>query len=129
METTKEHFVKCLNEEGFLTVRIRNKEEDKQWIGCLEFVTNKGLVLLVDAIDFDYNAFPKKGLDFHKKKIMEIKDLTIKRNKLNSQISTLKRAELKMECISCGKLFAENGYLECDECLEKNALKKATFGG
>ena len=60
---------------------------------------------------------------------IEISILRRKRNEISRKIAALKRANLKMGCISCGKLFTENGYLECDECLEKNALKKATFGG
>ena len=52
-----------------------------------------------------------------------LKELTAQRNKLNRQISALKK--YKMICMSCGNFYPENGYLECDICLKKNAIEKA----
>ena len=58
-----------------------------------------------------------------KKKIQKKKAVV----KPTEKKEVVKKAKLNMRCVSCGKLYVENGYLECNECLEKNALKRNAF--
>jgi len=90
METNKEHFVDSLQEQGLSMVRIRDKTEACG--NCLEFVTKEGTIFLVGAEWFDFNG----GIgEEYTKPFIEIAELKNKRNKLNREISTLKKATLQ----------------------------------
>jgi len=89
METSKEIFVENLQEYGLKMIRIREPTEYCR--GALEIVSGDGTIFLVGADWFDVGGCVDES---YTKPFEEVEKLRRERNRLNREISSLKKAQL-----------------------------------